>query len=90
MNCKRCGKAIGTDRGICPFCGAMLTKDQMEIYKQDKKEHQFETKMITEKYNGQKVYYEKREEPNEKGIFLFFGGIVILILLFCIIFFLLG
>ena len=31
MHCKRCGKAIGTDRGICPFCGAMLSKEQMEI-----------------------------------------------------------
>ena len=34
MHCKRCGKAIGTDRGICPFCGAMLTIDQMKIYEE--------------------------------------------------------
>ena len=29
MTCRRCGKALGTDRGICPFCGAMLSNEQM-------------------------------------------------------------
>ena len=50
MKCKRCGKALGTDRGICPFCGAMLTQSQMEIYKQDKKERMLKPELLTEKY----------------------------------------
>ena len=61
MHCKRCGKAIGTDRGICPFCGAMLSKDQMEIYKQDKKENMLKPEMLTEKFGEKPQIYEKRE-----------------------------
>ena len=32
MHCKRCGKAIGTDRGICPFCGESFDAGQATRY----------------------------------------------------------
>ena len=85
MHCKRCGKAIGTDRGICPFCGAMLSKDQMEIYKQDKKENMLKPEMLTEKFGEKPQFYEKRENnTNYLWIFVFLGlaiimGLIILI-----------
>lgn len=87
MHCKRCGKAIGTDRGICPFCGAMLSKDQMEIYKQDKKESMQKAELLTEKYGNQKTYYEKSSANENKliGLLVILGILVILALFTLII-----
>ena len=87
MNCKRCGKAIGTDRGICPFCGAMLSQDQMATYKQMKKENRFHEEMITEKYNGKKVYYEKREgsDSNFYLWIILFGLLIIIAIVVLVI-----
>ena len=87
MNCKRCGKAIGTDRGICPFCGAMLSQDQMVTYKQMKKENRFQEEMITEKYNGKKVYYEKRDSTDSNLYIwiIFFGFLIILAIVVLVI-----
>ncbi len=82
MTCRRCGKALGTDRGICPFCGAMLSSDQMNEYKKYQKEHQYEAKMITEKYGLQKPVYESHEKANNKTIGLL---MILAILLFLII-----
>jgi len=81
MNCRRCGKALGTDRGICPFCGAMLSEDQMKIYKQDKKENMYRPELITEKFTGNSFHYEKNES-HEKGlvVFLFILGILLVLL----------
>ena len=85
MHCKRCGKAIGTDRGICPFCGAMLSKDQMEIYKQDKKENMYKPEMLTEKYGEKPQVYEKR--PNDtKYVWIIIGLFVILLVLIILLF----
>ena len=83
MQCKRCGKALGTDRGICPFCGAMLTRSQMEIYKKDKKERMMETELLTEKYGEKPVYYEKRQNSENKvlGIVIILGIILIFLVL---------
>ena len=75
MHCKHCGKAIGTDRGICPFCGAMLTKEQMKIYSEQQRENSFRPKLITEKYGEKPVIYEKREEN-----FNFFIVFIIIVL----------
>ena len=86
MNCKRCGKAIGSDRGICPFCGAMLSQDQMATFKQMKKENRFREKMITEKYTGKQVYYEKREEKDSKFyIWIILLGLLIFIVIFVLV-----
>ena len=83
MKCKRCGKALGTDRGICPFCGAMLTQSQMEIYKQDKRERMLKPELLTEKYGEKPIYYEKRKNEENKiiGIVIVLGVILILLII---------
>ena len=86
MHCKRCGKAIGTDRGICPFCGAMLSKDQMEIYKQDKKENMLQPEMLTEKFGEKPQVYEKRENYSQYLWIIVFLALAILILVVVLIF----
>ena len=48
MHCKKCGKAIGTDRGICPFCGAMLSKEQYSEYQEIKKSNN-KPELLTER-----------------------------------------
>lgn len=82
MNCKRCGKALGTDRGICPFCGSLLSKEQMDSYKRYQQAHQFEAKMVTEKYGMKPVYYEKANNNENKVI----GFIVVLAILIVLAF----
>ena len=86
MHCKRCGKAIGTDRGICPFCGAMLSKDQMEIYKQDKKENMLKPEMLSEKFGEKPQVYEKRENYSQYLWIIVFLALAILILVVVLIF----
>ena len=87
MHCKRCGKAIGTDRGICPFCGAMLTSEQMKIYEQDKKDNMKKVELITEKYGNERVYFEKSNQNENKlvGILVVLGVLVLLAIIALII-----
>lgn len=79
MHCKRCGKSLGTDRGICPFCGAMMSKDQMNVYKEMKKERMYKPELLTEKYGEKPVFYEKSKRDDSKLLALL--GILFLILL---------
>ncbi len=74
MYCKKCGKALGTDRGICPFCGTMFSKEQLEIYKEQKKENMYKPELITEKYGEKPVVYEKNEIKENKVL----GFIIVL------------
>ncbi len=85
MHCKRCGKAIGTDRGICPFCGAMLTKEQIKIYQQDKKENMFKPEMLTEKFGEKPQIYQKREDNSKYLWLIVFLALAIIIALIILI-----
>lgn len=86
MHCKRCGKAIGTDRGICPFCGAMLTKEQMDVYKQDKKENMLKPEMLTEKFGEKPQVYQKRNDNSNYLWLIAFLVLAIIIALIILIF----
>ncbi len=88
MNCRRCGKSLGTDRGICPFCGASLSKEQMEVFAQDKKNRNPE--MIMEKYTGKKIYIEKRENNDSKYTLYIILVIIFIVFAFVCLFFLLS
>jgi len=83
MKCKRCGKALGTDRGICPFCGSLLSKEQVENYRKAKEEKMFEPEMITEKYGEKLIYYEKSKEKENKvlGLIVILGVLAFLLLI---------
>lgn len=89
MHCKKCGKALGTDRGICPFCGAVLSPSQMEEYKEMKHSNYYKPELITEKYGEKPIVYEKREETSSVlfiilailGLILIIGIIILFIVL---------
>lgn len=85
MTCKKCGKALGSEIGACPFCGAMMTNEQLKIYIEDKKERSMRPVLITEKYTGKMMKIEKNTEtPIEKklvGVLVIIGILIILILL---------
>ena len=87
MHCKRCGKALGTDRGICPFCGAMLSNDQMEIYKADIQDRNKEARLITEKYGEKPYIYEKTKNNDNKLAMLLMILFLIAIILIVILIF---
>ena len=85
MHCKKCGKAIGTDRGICPFCGAMLSKEQYKYYQEIKKNNS-KPELLTEKYGEKPIIYEKRNDNNYKFYIVFIIlGIIILGLVIALI-----
>ena len=86
MHCKRCGKALGTDRGICPFCGAMMSKEQMNVYKEMQKEKMFTPRLLTEKYGEKPVYYEKQPSSNKIFLFLILGIFLLILFLICFFF----
>ena len=88
MHCKVCGKAIGTDRGICPFCGAMLTNEQMKIYKQEKKDSLNKVELFTQKYgNQQTIHYEKSGDIENKwiGVLVVLGVLLIILIITLIV-----
>ncbi len=88
MNCKKCGKALGTDIGACPFCGAMMTNEQLKIYVEDKKERNKRPELITEKYTGKPMKIERNETYQEKklwGILLILGTLLILLIIVLLI-----
>ena len=86
MHCKKCGKAIGTNRGICPFCGSMLSPSQYTEYKEMKKEDFYKPELLTEKYGQKPIVYEKRNENNSKVyIIIIILGIIVLGLMISLI-----
>ena len=84
MHCKKCGKAIGTDRGICPFCGAMLSKEQYQEYQEMKKSNN-KPELLTEKYGEKPIIYEKRNENSKVFIIFIVLGIIIIGLVIALI-----
>jgi len=87
MHCKHCGKAIGTDRGICPFCGAMLTGSQMKKFIEDKKENMYKPDLITEKYGMKPYAYEKNKTVENKLLgFLIVVGVLLFLIVLVLIF----
>ena len=52
-----------------------------------KKENRFQEEMITEKYNGKKVYYEKRDSTDSNLYIwiIFFGFLIILAIVVLVI-----
>ena len=80
MYCKHCGKALGTDRGICPFCGAMLSMEQMKEFNYLKKEKMYKAELLTEKYGGVPMVYAKNEKKENKILgFVIVSGVLLLL-----------
>lgn len=83
MHCKKCGAALGTDKSVCPVCGAVLASDQMEVLGQEKRDEDAKrVKLLSEMY-GQKTFYEKPKE--DKSLIFILGGFGIVILILIII-----
>ncbi len=87
MHCKRCGKALGTDRGICPFCGAMLSNDQMKVYQKEMQDRNKETRLITEKYGEKPYIYEKAKNSDNKLAMLLMALFLVVIVLIIVLIF---
>lgn len=83
MHCKKCGKALGTDKGVCPFCGAMMTKEQLEIYGKEKREN-LRPELITEKYGEKPNVYSKQQNNQDNkliGILIVLGILLIILVI---------
>ena len=84
MYCQNCGKSLGTNRINCPHCGAMISKEQIDLqkgYQQDQKE-KLRAQLISEKY-GQTMNYEEnnRNNTSEKkwiGVLVVLGVLIVL------------
>ncbi len=83
MRCERCGKALGTERAVCPFCGAALTPKQMKVFKEEKKKKQYDVDMVLERYGMAPIKYEKPQSNENKllGLLVVLGILFILVIL---------
>ena len=83
MRCERCGKALGTERAVCPFCGAALTPKQMKVFKEEKKKKQYDVDMVLERYGMAPIKYEKPQNSENKwlGLFVVLGVLLILVII---------
>lgn len=85
MVCKNCGKALGNNQATCPFCGAFISSDQIDTFKELKKEKEkdLRPKLISERYGVSPIQYEQQNSRiNNRLIVLF-----ILLGVFAIVFF---
>ena len=83
MVCQKCGKSLPSEGVICPFCGVMINKDQLDKRKKFA-EKRFQAKLLSDKYGIDKTSIYTKKEPVKENKIL--GAIIILgILLFLII-----
>ncbi len=91
MLCDRCGKALPSVGVVCPHCGAMMNKSQLEMQKKMRDEYK---KHNRPEYLSDKFGVEKNIEFNEtanhniniKQTVILFGIISILIIIMIIVF----
>ena len=87
MYCKRCGHALPSEGYICHNCGAMMSKEQIDMqnkYRNEQKKNK-EVTLLSDKYNlGIKRDYEKRKENKFLGA-LFIAAIMIILVIIAII-----
>lgn len=82
MVCKRCGHALGSNEAICPNCGAMMSKEQLEIRKELNKDKNIYQERIYNIKQKNKYNNEDTTNTNNTAYAIF---IVICILVLAII-----
>ena len=82
MVCKKCGHALGSNEAICPNCGAMMSKEQLEIRKELNKDKNIYQERIYNIKQKNKYNNEDTTNTNNTAYAIF---IVICILVLAII-----
>ncbi len=90
--CKKCGKALSNAQATCPFCGALMTSEQLTAFANMKRESEkdLRAKLISEQYGIKPIKYELHQNQiSDKWIiFLVICGVLgILFLVVLLIFF---
>ncbi len=81
MYCHKCGKYLPNEGYVCKFCGALMTKEQIENQKRLNNKAS-SVKLKSELYGGERIIYKKEKEKNNlTGIFFILGIIIFLIIL---------
>jgi len=89
MVCKKCGKALSNTQPTCPFCGAFITKEQINEYVDLKKEssNDLRPKLISEQYGMQPIKYEQKLNQSYSRLIWVLSFLGILVLLFFLLIF---
>ena len=82
MVCRKCGHALGSKEAICPNCGAMMSKEQLEIRKELNKDKNIYQERIYNIKQKNKYNNEDTTNTNNTAYAIF---IVICILVLAII-----
>ena len=85
MHCKKCGKALGTNSVVCPFCGTTLSPEQLKVVEEEKKKMFGNPELLTEKY-GQKVVYQNEDKKSGFLLSLVVISVIILIIFVILLF----
>lgn len=92
MVCRKCGSALSNDQIICPFCGVMKSKEQLDSSSKIQRDNSKDLKvnLLSEKYGMEAIRYEKKVNSlNDKLIvFLVLCGIFLIFFLVMVIIFL--
>ena len=82
MFCERCGSALTASKVVCPSCGALLSKSQIEILKEIKKDNKIKSRpqYLSEMFGVKRdIIFRDKNKSNSSYIIIF-----ILFLLFFI------
>lgn len=62
MVCRKCGSALSNDQIICPFCGVMKSKEQLDSSSKIQRDNSKDLKvnLLSEKYGMEAIRYEKK------------------------------
>lgn len=83
MFCDRCGHALPSHGFICPNCGAMMNKNQIQKQQENRREENNNKRIInllSDKYNVKKdIDYKPRKENKIIGILIILVVVIVLI-----------
>ncbi len=87
MFCKKCGNPLPKEGYICVFCGAMMTKEQIEMQKKLMQENKYKVELKTQDFNQDKLNIEHTDDKKENKLIpiLIILGIIIFLIVFAIL-----
>ncbi len=86
MFCKKCGATLGSKSYICPSCGTLMSKDQIEMLKEINKNNDIKQPVYLSSLFGVKRDIKYREDNSYNNTVLFIIGFIFILLLIILLF----
>ena len=87
MQCNRCGAALPNNSYVCKQCGALMTKEQIELQKKFNKENNLnQYNGRTNAYLTNQINYEKHETNYNHLMAVIFLILMVIVVLMIIVY----